>query len=81
MKTNNSISNPFAEVEYEGQLSDSMFDGEGTIAYPMGQKIEGVWEKDVLVSFKYIFHDGLEYDDPWNYCRMPDRRSFLLVLF
>lgn len=55
-------------------MVDSMFDNEGTLQYPQGHKIEGQWEKDVLMSYKYIFADGLEFDDPWSYCKLPDRR-------
>lgn len=63
----------FVEVEYEGNLKDGMFHGDGTLHYPMGQKIDGTWEKGRLVSWKYRFADGLEYDIPWTYCQAPNR--------
>lgn len=62
------------EVEYEGMLDNSQFHGDGTLIYPMRQKIEGRWDKGKLVSWKYRFIDGLEYEVPWGYCVFPDRR-------
>ena len=61
-------------VEYEGYLHDGNFHGDGTLQYPMGQKIEGTWVKGRLKTWKYIFSDGLVYELPWNYCTYPDRR-------
>lgn len=61
-------------VEYEGTLKDGMFDGEGTLTYPQGQKIDGVWSEGRMVSYKFRFADCLEYEEPWGYCKMPDRR-------
>lgn len=50
-----------------------MFHGDGTLMYPMGQKIDGTWVKGRLSTYKYRFADGLEYEDPWTYCQIPDR--------
>lgn len=61
-------------MEYEGNLRDGMFHGPGTLTYPMGHKLEGEWVKGKLVSFKFKFEDSLNYDVPWKYCKMPDRR-------
>lgn len=62
------------DVEYEGKFEDGMFHGEGTLTYPMGQKIDGQWVKGRMTSCKFRFADGLEYKTPWKYCQMPDRR-------
>ncbi|KAI4460330.1 morn repeat-containing protein 5 [Holotrichia oblita] len=67
------------KVEYEGMLDNSQFHGDGTLIYPMRQKIEGRWDKGKLVSWKYRFIDGLEYEVPWGYCVFPDRRFYLSI--
>ena len=51
-----------------------MFHGEGTLIYPMGQKLDGIWEKGRMVDYKFSNVDGLDYEDKWKYCMMPDRR-------
>jgi hypothetical protein len=42
--------------------------------YPMGQKLEGYWEKGKMMAYKFSNIDGLDYMDNWTYCVMPDRR-------
>ncbi|XP_063906218.1 MORN repeat-containing protein 5-like isoform X2 [Zophobas morio] len=61
-------------VDYEGGFEDGMFHGEGTLIYPMGQKLDGIWEKGRMVDYKFSNVDGLDYEDKWKYCMMPDRR-------
>ncbi|KAJ3621561.1 hypothetical protein MTP99_003678 [Tenebrio molitor] len=60
--------------EYEGGFEDGMFHGEGVLMYPMGQKLEGYWEKGKMMAYKFSNIDGLDYMDNWTYCVMPDRR-------
>ncbi|XP_064214175.1 MORN repeat-containing protein 5 [Tribolium castaneum] len=60
--------------EYEGGFEDGMFHGEGVLVYPMGQKLEGYWEKGKMMDYKFTNVDGLDYTEPWLYCTMPDRR-------
>ncbi|KAK4883702.1 hypothetical protein RN001_007021 [Aquatica leii] len=67
------------DVEYEGNLRDGMFHGDGTLTYPMGQKLEGTWNKGKLVDYKFSYSDNLDYTAPWDYCQMPDRRFFKCV--
>lgn len=67
------------EVEYEGQLQENMFHGEGVLKYPMGQKIKGIWNRGYLESFTFVFPDGLQYYEPWDYCQMPDRRYYSAI--
>lgn len=55
-------------------MVDSMFNTEGTLTYPMKQKIMAIWDRDRFISLQFIFKDGLEYVSPWDYCVMPDRR-------
>lgn len=63
-----------SDVEYEGELQENMFHGQGGLIYPLGHTINGIWEKGELKSFTFSFPDGLEYTIPWKYCLMPDRR-------
>ncbi|XP_050421356.1 uncharacterized protein LOC126833837 [Adelges cooleyi] len=60
---------------YVGGFENGLFHGSGTIYYPIGSQIKGVWENGKCLSRKYIFSDGLEFDlNNWKYCQMPDRR-------
>nr|XP_015839547.1 PREDICTED: uncharacterized protein LOC103314780 [Tribolium castaneum] len=68
------LKTPFQGCEYEGGFEDGMFHGEGVLVYPMGQKLEGYWEKGKMMDYKFTNVDGLDYTEPWLYCTMPDRR-------
>lgn len=61
---------------YKGHMNDGRFDGEGTLTYPMGLKVNCIHENGKLLKWDVIFDDGLEYTVPWKYCQMPDRRMF-----
>lgn len=67
-------------MEYEGQFQENMFHGVGSLIYPMGQQIKGVWEKGYLKTLRFVFPDGLEYYEPWKYCQMPDRRYLFYLI-
>lgn len=59
---------------YEGCMLDGMFHGEGVLTYPMGQIMDAIWDHGKMVSYKFCNVDGLDYNFPWSYCKMPDRR-------
>jgi hypothetical protein len=64
--------NPEIGAHYEGEMKDGMFHGQGTIIFNNGAKIDGEWNNGILVKRKYIFSDGLVFDEDvnnWNYCR------------
>lgn len=67
-------------VEYCGEFEDGQFHGNGTLTYPNGLKIRGVFEKGKMIKWDLQFADGLEYNVPWNYCKMPDRRFYPEIL-
>ncbi|XP_017782640.1 PREDICTED: MORN repeat-containing protein 5 [Nicrophorus vespilloides] len=46
----------------------------------MGQQIIGEWLEGKLLSWKYKFRDGLEFEQPWKYCKYPDRRFYTTLL-
>nr|CAD7570452.1 unnamed protein product [Timema californicum] len=65
-------------VVYEGALKDGKFHGKGTLNYPSGCCISGVWDNGVLQSTSFHFSDGLGFRnvESWKYCKMPDRRFY-----
>ncbi|RZC40947.1 MORN repeat-containing protein 5 [Asbolus verrucosus] len=65
--------------EYEGGFEDGRFHGRGTLSYPMGQKLEGLWHKGKMVSYNFSNVDGLGHNPDWNYCKMPDRRFVVSI--
>ncbi|XP_044739151.1 uncharacterized protein LOC123300620 [Chrysoperla carnea] len=67
-------------VEYRGEFEDGQFHGNGILTYPNGLKIRGIFEKGKMIKWDLQFADGLEYNVPWNYCKMPDRRFYPEIL-
>nr|CAD7588739.1 unnamed protein product [Timema genevievae] len=67
-----------SSVVYEGALRDGKFHGKGTLNYPSGCCISGVWDNGVLQSMSFHFSDGLGFKnvESWKYCKMPDRRFY-----
>lgn len=59
---------------YEGQFKEGDFHGKGVITYPVGHKLKGHWKRGKMISKTFVFYDGLEVKEPWNYCQIPDRR-------
>lgn len=52
-----------------------MFHGKGVLKYPDGSKVVGVWQKGKMISSKFVFPDGLEFQaEDWKYCTKEDRR-------
>lgn len=63
----------FQGVTYEGDFEDSQFHGKGMLRYPMGQTLKSEWSHGKMTKWSYVFKDGLEYHDPWEYCLFPKR--------
>ncbi|XP_014610548.1 PREDICTED: MORN repeat-containing protein 5-like [Polistes canadensis] len=60
---------------FEGEFRDGKFHGHGTMSFPCGQSIDGVWINGKLKMKRYKFKDGLVFaEDDWKYCQFPDRR-------
>nr|CAI5868934.1 unnamed protein product [Callosobruchus analis] len=60
-------------VIYTGFFKNGRFHGEGDLIYPKGHHLQGIWDKGRLIHSKFIFPDGLEYKQPWKYCKFPNR--------
>ncbi|CAH2000704.1 unnamed protein product [Acanthoscelides obtectus] len=58
---------------YTGFFKNGQFHGAGDLIYPKGHRLQGIWEKGRLIRSKFIFPDGLEYDEHWKYCKFPNR--------
>lgn len=57
-----------------------MFHGEGVLKYPDGSKVSGVWNKGKITSSKFVFPDGLEFEQKnWKYCTCEDRRFYIIL--
>lgn len=57
-----------------------MFHGKGVLKYPDGSRVVGVWQKGKMISSKFVFPDGLEFQaEDWKYCTKEDRRCLLVV--
>ncbi|XP_015179370.1 PREDICTED: MORN repeat-containing protein 5-like isoform X2 [Polistes dominula] len=62
---------------FEGEFRDGKFHGHGTMSFPCGQSIDGVWINGQLKMKRYKFKDGLVFDeDNWKFCQFPDRRFY-----
>ncbi|KAJ9587808.1 hypothetical protein L9F63_018765 [Diploptera punctata] len=62
-------------VIYEGEMHDGMFHGRGTLFYPNGCKVEGIWCRGRILERKCVFTDGNSYEElEYDYCNKPDRR-------
>ncbi|XP_062930255.1 MORN repeat-containing protein 5 isoform X2 [Mobula hypostoma] len=64
------------ETRYEGEMRDGMFHGHGTLYFPNGSKYVATWDSGAVIKGSYIFADGLEYEEDWNYCDGYDRRFY-----
>ncbi|CAD1474408.1 unnamed protein product, partial [Heterotrigona itama] len=60
---------------FEGEFRDGTFHGHGSMYWPRGQRIDGIWLQGECKDKRYIFNDGLVFrSDDWEYCKFPDRR-------
>mmetsp|Transcript_71897 Transcript_71897/g.222083 ORF Transcript_71897/g.222083 Transcript_71897/m.222083 type:complete len:188 (-) Transcript_71897:49-612(-) len=68
-------------VVYEGQFRKGEFHGQGALVYPNGGRYQATWERGYAVEGKYLFNDGLLYEDRnWQYVSQGDRRFYTEVL-
>lgn len=68
-------------VVYEGQFRKGEFHGEGALVYPNGGRYQAKWERGYAIEGRYIFNDGLLYEDKnWQYVSQGDRRFYTEVL-
>ena len=48
---------------YEGEWSDGLRDGRGTLLLPSGDQLNGTWRKGLIAGpVEYTMHN----DSPWN---------------
>uniref|UniRef100_A0A8I6GL84 MORN repeat-containing protein 5 n=2 Tax=Rattus norvegicus TaxID=10116 RepID=A0A8I6GL84_RAT len=70
------------DTRYVGEMKDGMFHGDGTLFFPSGSRFDAIWEKGLVVSGKYTFKDGLQYEDKhWHYCDSYDRRFYTEICY
>lgn len=75
MSANQSYFMYLSEVILEGEFRDGMLHGHGSMYWPRGQVMDGIWNRGKMEERRYTFADGLTYrEDEWNYCKFPDRR-------
>jgi hypothetical protein len=67
-------------VEYVGQFHKGEFHGTGALVYPNGGKYQATWERGFAIEGRYVFNDGLLYEDKhWQYVSKKDRRFYTEV--
>ncbi|XP_018401114.1 PREDICTED: MORN repeat-containing protein 5 [Cyphomyrmex costatus] len=65
------------KVVLEGEFRDGMLHGHGSMYWPRGQRMDGIWNRGKMVQRRYTFADGLSYrENDWDYCVYPDRRFY-----
>eukprot|EP00656_Telonema_subtile_P030653 TRINITY_DN33635_c0_g1_i1.p1 TRINITY_DN33635_c0_g1~~TRINITY_DN33635_c0_g1_i1.p1 ORF type:complete len:187 (-),score=31.71 TRINITY_DN33635_c0_g1_i1:174-734(-) len=63
---------------YIGQLKDGQFHGNGVLYFPTIGRYHGRWDRGKMIKGKYVFEDGLVYDEhSWQYCPARDRRFYV----
>lgn len=68
-------------VVYEGQFRKGEFHGTGALVYPNGGRYQATWERGYAIQGRYVFNDGLLYEDRnWQYVSQSDRRFYTEVL-
>eukprot|EP00658_Telonema_sp_P-2_P021279 TRINITY_DN18469_c0_g1_i1.p1 TRINITY_DN18469_c0_g1~~TRINITY_DN18469_c0_g1_i1.p1 ORF type:complete len:195 (-),score=41.64 TRINITY_DN18469_c0_g1_i1:202-786(-) len=62
---------------YIGQMKDGQFHGNGVLYFPGLGRFHGRWDRSKVIKGKYVFEDGLVYDERrWEYCPERDRRFY-----
>lgn len=62
-------------LTYEGYMRNGKFHGCGTLTFPSGNVISGVWVHGINQSMSFQFADGLQFEEKnWTYCTPADRR-------
>lgn len=67
-------------MTYKGTFCDGVFHGAGTLEWPDGHRIDGVWVRGVLQKKRLTFPDGLVFnpEDLTNYNFYAQRYEFIL---
>ncbi|XP_033322258.2 MORN repeat-containing protein 5 [Megalopta genalis] len=69
-------------AKYQGEFRDDTFHGHGTIYWPRGQRMDGVWSRGEWKRSRFIFADDLIFlKNGWKYCKFPDRRYHLCLKY
>lgn len=59
-----------------------MFHGYGSLYWPRGQRMDGIWIQGECRDKQYVFNDGLNFlETDWKYCKFPDRRLVNTLYF
>eukprot|EP00928_Gymnodinium_smaydae_P070082 TRINITY_DN54018_c0_g1_i1.p1 TRINITY_DN54018_c0_g1~~TRINITY_DN54018_c0_g1_i1.p1 ORF type:complete len:211 (-),score=24.18 TRINITY_DN54018_c0_g1_i1:116-694(-) len=67
-------------VVYEGQFRKGEFHGVGALVYPNGGRYQATWDRGYAIEGRYVFDDGLLYEDRnWQYVSQGDRRFYTEV--
>ncbi|XP_015439322.1 PREDICTED: MORN repeat-containing protein 5 [Dufourea novaeangliae] len=62
-------------AKFDGEFRDDTFHGYGSVRWPRGQRMDGIWSEGECKDKRYIFEDGLIFlENGWEYCNFPDRR-------
>ncbi|KAF4745774.1 MORN repeat-containing protein 5, partial [Perkinsus olseni] len=62
---------------YSGDFINDEFDGEGTLTFPDGGTFIGKWKRGIAIDGRYVFGDGLDFEDKdWGYLNNGDRRFY-----
>ncbi|XP_017886363.1 MORN repeat-containing protein 5-like [Ceratina calcarata] len=63
---------------FEGEFRHGKFHGHGSMYWPRGQRVDGIWSRGKCEGKEYVFNDSLNFSQrDWKYCKFPDRRYFL----
>lgn len=63
---------------YIGEMKEGQFHGKGTLYFPQIGRYEGRWDRGKVIKGKYVFEDGLVYDERrWEYCPERDRSFYM----
>ncbi|XP_029155971.1 MORN repeat-containing protein 5-like isoform X1 [Nylanderia fulva] len=70
------------KVVLEGEYRNGMLHGCGSMYWPRGQVMDGIWNRGKIDRQKrYTFADGLSYREAeWDYCTFPDRRFYNCIV-
>ncbi|XP_076295055.1 MORN repeat-containing protein 5 isoform X2 [Lasioglossum baleicum] len=69
-------------TKFQGDFRDDTFHGHGSVYWPRGQRMDGVWSRGECTQNRYVFADDLIFlKDGWKYCQFPDRRFYLCLKY
>ncbi|XP_076166567.1 MORN repeat-containing protein 5 [Ptiloglossa arizonensis] len=66
---------------FQGEFRDGTFHGHGSLYWPRGQRMDGIWHQGECKEKRYTFEDGLVFQkNDWGYCEFPDRRYNMCLI-